>query len=144
MGEKEIVKVDIMEAWTAEQEDVMREVVRYWQEEDRGGIAAFTEQDVQSLFNVISGHFLAEGSSTSQSPSFQPTAGAAIHQCPVPDCGRWFDQPYALVKHQNLTHNKEKSTPFQCSHCEKSFIYEVALKKHIRKNHEDMTDKIVD
>ena len=71
---------------------------------NRGGLAEFKEQDIASLFSVISGHFLLGGNSDVDlaSTTASSTTMTPLHLCPEPGCGKNFNQASVLEKHRNL------------------------------------------
>ena len=113
--------------FTEEQQSILQEVVEYWTKRGEDTkLESFTENDVMSLFNVISGHFLLQKSDVRE---VQPI-NKDIFQCN--ECGKWFDLPHSLERHKQ-THISSKDK-IACSKCDKTFLYELALKNHMVKH----------
>ena len=99
--------------FTEEQQSILQEVVEYWTKRGEDTkLESFTENDVMSLFNVISGHFLLQKSDVRE---VQPI-NKDIFQCN--ECGRQFTQASHLKTHSN-SHTGEK--PYECDKCFKRF-----------------------
>ena len=121
-----------MSSFNAEQQAVLQEVVEYWSNrgEDEKKLDDFTENDVMSLFSVISGHFLLQKPDVSKVET--EAVKKDIFQCN--DCGKWFDLMHSLERHKTLMHSGAEKGKFPCTKCDKSFLYELALKKHLMKH----------
>ena len=50
------------------------------------------------------------------------------HKCQVPDCQMAFPTTYELARHEKYKHQKDK--PYQCSHCDKTFVEKSKLIRH--------------
>ena len=121
-----------MSNFTTEQQAVLQEVVEYWSSrgEEEKKLDDFTENDVMSLFSVISGHFLLQKPDLSRVET--DATKKDIFQCN--DCGKWFDHMHSLERHKTLTHSNAEKGKFPCTKCDKSFLYELTLKKHLMKH----------
>ena len=113
-------------SFSSEQQAVLQEVVEYWSSRgEESKLDNFSENDVLSLFNVISGHFLVQKSDLAK---VEPVS-KDIFQCN--ECGKWFDLAHSLERHKQSHLNKDK---FSCAKCDKTFLFELALRKHMTKH----------
>ena len=93
--------IEIM-SFSSEQQAVLQEVVEYWSSRgEESKLENFTENDVLSLFNVISGHFLVQKNDLAK---VEPIS-KDIFQCN--ECGKWFDLPHSLERHKQSHLSKE-------------------------------------
>ena len=114
--------------FTSDQQAVLQEIVEYWSNRgEKEKMESFSENDVLSLFNVISGHFLVQKGDFAK---VEPVAKQDIYQCN--ECGKWFDLPHSLERHKQSHQNKDK---FACTKCDKTFLYQLTLSKHMAKHH---------
>ena len=110
----------------SEQQSVLQKVVEYWSSRgDEGKLESFTEIDVLSLFNVISGHFLVQKGDIAK---VEPVS-KDIFQCN--ERGKWFVLPHSLDRHKQSHLKKDK---FSCTKCDKTFPYKLTLRKYLTKH----------
>ena len=113
---------------TFDQKNAIQEIVDYWTKfklEDTTRDVQLTERDVESLFQVLEGHFMLR--------KVEEAAGSekGLLRCPQPQCGRLFDKPWSLERHQQ-THDSSKR--FSCTKCEKQFLSSAGLTRHLSKH----------
>ena len=113
-----------------DQKNAMKEIVDYWTKskvDDESKNVQLTEHDVVSLFEVLEGHFLLRAHQVSQVP--QPREEKGPLTCDK--CGRMFDKPWTLERHQQVHLNTER---FSCSKCDRKFLSSAGLTKHLSKH----------
>ena len=114
---------------TFDKNNAMREIVDYWTKskvENETRNVQLTEKDVESLFEVLEGHFMTR---TGGLANLQPEVEKPLLECP--QCGRMFDKAWVLARPQQSHLNTER---FSCTQCDKQFLSSAGLNRHNTKH----------
>ena len=117
-----------MEAF--DQKNAIQEIVDYWTKsklDDKTRNVKLTESDVESLFQVLDGHFLTKTGVQARDPA--PPDVKAQNMCD--HCGRFFDKAWTLERHKQIHLDTER---FPCSQCDRKFLSSAGLTKHLSKH----------
>ena len=82
-----------------------------------------------SLYDVLGGHFISRTGAAARDPP-KPDPEPRVIDCK--ECGKMFTSTLNLERHK-LTH-AEGRDKFVCNKCERSFLSEVGLAKHMTKH----------
>merc|ERR1712098_59716 len=104
---------------------VIQQIVDHWSSKDKK--EQLSENDVLSLFEVLNGHFITRTGESANAIVIEDDQ--KIIDCK--ECGKMFSTVINLERHKLVHQNRNK---FMCTKCDKKFISDAGLSKHMTKH----------
>jgi len=134
------VKMEYLESWVVKQHEVIEDLNKKFSRLDKNGVLVKESRDAQSMHKKLLGIEIDVDSlknSLKRKENTKPHPKSSLHAKKCKECGETFTQNSDLEMHVISEHGQEKS--FQCEICDKRFVLEWRMRKHLKMHEEKIT-----